>query len=342
MTEHPATPNGPSIAVVGVGGVGGYLGGRLAAAGHDVRLLARGENLAALRRDGLRITSGGETWSVPTVRATDDAREIGEVDLVLLCVKTSQLQDAVDSLSPMIGADTAIVTIQNGVEAPQQVAAAVGREHVLPGIVRIVATLVRPGLIQHVGPPAALGFAEWDGTTSARVLRLRAALRAAGVATLEPPDIWADLWTKFMTVVPVGSLGAATGGATIGELRSRPGTRQILVDAMREIYETGVRLGISLPGDAVDAAVGVMERQPPGITTSLQRDILADRPSELEAWTGAAVRLAGQAGHPAPVNAMLYELLATRAARASACSSDVAEPGSHRPRVSAIPEGRQP
>jgi 2-dehydropantoate 2-reductase len=301
-----------SIAVVGAGGVGGYLGGRLAAAGHDVRFLARGENLAALRRSGLRVTNGASEWSVPELRASDDPRDIGEVDFVLLCVKTSQLPAAIDALSPMVGADTAVVTVQNGVEAPEQVAAGIGRDRVLPGMVRIVATMTGPGEVTHVGPPGALGFAEWDGSVSKRVMRLREVLEEAQVPALEPNDIWAALWAKFLLVAPVGSLGAATGGATIGELRSRAGTRELLIAGMREIYETGIALGIALPPDAVDTATGLMDRQAPDVTSSLQRDILAGRPSELEAWTGAAVRLARQAGRSVPVHAMLYELLATR------------------------------
>ncbi len=301
-----------SIAVVGAGGVGGYLGGRLAAAGHDVRFLARGENLVALRRSGLRVTNGASEWSVPELRASDDPRDIAEVDFVLLCVKTSQLPAAIDALSPMVGADTAVVTVQNGVEAPEQVAAGIGRDRVLPGMVRIVATMTGPGEVTHVGPPGALGFAEWDGSVSKRVMRLREVLDEAQVPALEPNDIWAALWAKFLLVAPVGSLGAATGGATIGELRSRDGTRELLIAGMREIYETGIALGIALPPDAVDTATGLMDRQAPDVTSSLQRDILAGRPSELEAWTGAAVRLARQAGRSAPVHAMLYELLATR------------------------------
>ncbi|MEV5431655.1 2-dehydropantoate 2-reductase [Streptomyces sp. NPDC052701] len=308
-------PGGPSIAVLGAGGVGGYLGGRLAAAGCDVRFLARGEALAALRRDGLRVTSGKHEWSVPQVRASDDPKDIGEVDFVLLCVKTPQLSAAVDALPPMLGEDTAVVTVQNGVEAPEQVAAGIGRDRVLPGTVRIVATTAGPGEIRHMGPPGALGFAEWDGSASPRVKRLREALRDASVAAPEPSDIWADLWAKFLLVVPIGSLGAATGGATVGELRSRAGIRKMLIAGMREMYETGVELGIALPDDAVDTATALMDRQPPDVTSSLQRDILAGRPSELEAWTGAAVRLAGRAGRAAPVHDMLYELLALRVSR---------------------------
>ncbi|MCX4474581.1 2-dehydropantoate 2-reductase [Micromonospora sp. NBC_01655] len=312
MTREPAAR---SIAVVGAGSVGGYLGGRLAAAGHDVRFLARGETLTALRRKGLRVTGDSGDCSVPEVRASDDPRDLGEVGYVLLCVKTPHLPSAVDALSPMIGADTAVVTVQNGVEAPEQVAARIGRSRVLPGTVRVVAATVGPGEVRHAGPPGALGFAEWDNSASDRVTRLREMLREAQVTVLEPSDVWAALWAKFLLIVPVGSLGAATGGATIGELRTRPGTRRMLIAGMREMYETGIALGIALPKDAVDTATGLMDRQPPDITSSLQRDILAERPSELDAWTGAAVRLAGRAGRPAPVHEMLYELLATRVSR---------------------------
>jgi 2-dehydropantoate 2-reductase len=303
-----------SIAVVGAGGVGGYLGGRLAAAGCDVRFLARGRHLAALRRDGLRISNGSRDLLVPEIRASDDPREIGETDVVLLCVKTPQLSAAVDRLSLMVGSGTAVVTVQNGVDAPEEVAARLGREHVLPGLVRVVAELVAPGEVRHLGPPGALGFAEWDGSASDRVVLLREVLRTAEITPLEPRDIWADLWMKFLLVVPVGSLGAATGGATIGELRSRAGTRRLLIAAMREIHETAAGLGIALPGDAVDIATALMDRQAPDVTSSLQRDILAGRPSELEAWTGAAVRLAERAGRRAPVLETVYELLAAREA----------------------------
>ncbi|MFD9354829.1 2-dehydropantoate 2-reductase [Streptomyces sp. NPDC060031] len=311
------TADGASIAVVGVGGVGRCLGGRLAVAGCDVRFLTRGENLAALKRDGVRITDGTSDWTVPQVRASDDPRDIGEVDFVLLCVKTQQLPEAIDTLSPMVGEGTAVITVQNGVEAPEQVAAGIGRERVLPGMARVVALPTDPGEARRVGPPGALGFAEWDGSVSERVLRLREVLSAATVTVMEPSDIWADLWAKFLLVAPVGSLGAATGGATIGELRSRAGTRRMLIAGMREIYETGVELGIALPGDAVDTAIGIMDRQSPDATSSLQRDILAGRPSELEAWTGAAVRLAERAGKAAPVLETVYELLATREALAA-------------------------
>ncbi len=303
---------GPSVTVVGAGGVGGYFGGRLAAAGHDVRFLARGDSLAALRHKGLRVSGAAGEWSARDLRAGDDPRELGACDYVLLCVKTSQLAAAVAGLGPLIGPETAVVTVQNGVEAPGQVADVIGRDHVLPGMARVVATLTGPGEIEHVGPPGALAFTEWDSGVSDRVTRLRGMLRDASVEVLEPRDIWAGLWSKFLLISPVGSLGAATGGATIGDLRSRPGTRRMLIAGMREVQETAAKLGIALPPDALETATAMMDRQQAGAVTSLQRDILAGRPSELEAWTGAAVRLAARAGVAAPVHETLYELLATR------------------------------
>ncbi|MEV7414021.1 2-dehydropantoate 2-reductase [Streptomyces sp. NPDC089919] len=307
---------GPAVAVVGAGAVGGYFGGRLAAAGHDVRFLARGAGLEALRTDGLHVADGAGGWSVPAVRASDDPGELGPVDHVLLCVKTSQLAAALDGIGPLIGPATAVVTVQNGVEAPEQVAAALGRDRVLPGLVRVVAATEGPGRIRHVGPPGALAFAEWDSGTSERVERLRAALRDAGVGVPEPTDVRAELWGKFLLVAPIGSVGAATG-ATIGELRSRPGTRNLLIAGMREVYETALKLGIGLPADAVERAVELMDRQAPDATSSLQRDVLAGRPSELDAWTGAVVRLAGRAGLAAPVHETLLALLALHQEKAA-------------------------
>ena len=293
-----------TVAVVGAGAVGGYFGGVLAAAGSDVSFLTRG-SWPGLRQNDVPVQ----------VRATNDPRELGEVEVVLLCVKTPQLPAAVDALAPLIGAQTAVITVQNGVEAPEEVAQRIGRDHVLPGLARVVATTTGPGEVRQVGPPGALGFAEWDGSASARVRRLREVLSA--VPMLAPPDIWAALWAKFLLVVPVGSLGAATGGATIGELRSRAGTRKLLVEGMRELYATGLELGVALPVDAVETAIGLMDAQGADVTSSLQRDLLAGRPSELEAWTGAAVRLAHKAGMSAPVHELLYELLATRASLAN-------------------------
>ena len=304
------------VAVIGVGGTGGYFGGRLAAGGHDVSIVARGAHLDALRSDGLIVDSVAGDFSIAPVRATDDPRDVGKVDVVLLCVKTWQLTPAVAALQPLMDGGTAVVTVQNGVEAPAEVAEAVGRDSVLPGIARIFASLDGPGRVRHVGGPASLTFAEWDNRSTTRVERFRTALRDSGVPTDVPADIWVELWAKFLFVVPLGGLGAATG-APVGVLRSRPGTRRLLVDAMREIRGVGLAMGVRLADDIVDNTMAFLDQQPAAGTSSLQRDILSGNRSELDAWTGAVVRLGERTGTATPVNNVLYEVLCVREAGSS-------------------------
>jgi 2-dehydropantoate 2-reductase len=301
-----------TVAVVGAGGVGGYFGGRLAQTGHEVSFVARGKHLEAIRADGLAVRSVAGDFDVTPVRATADAAEIGPVDYVLVCVKTWQLADAITAIEPLVGGQTAIVPVQNGVEAPDQVAAVYGREAVLPGAAEVIAYVESPGTIRHLGGPGRLTFAEWDNQPTPRTEWLHTAFLDAGLQAVVSADIWASLWTKFLSVVPSGGLGTATG-AGYGVLRSRPGTRQLLTQATTEIRDVALALGVQLPADVVPKTLAWIDNLPADGTTSLQRDILAGRPNELEAWTGAVVRLGDRAGVPTPVNGFLYEVAATRA-----------------------------
>ncbi|GAA1586449.1 2-dehydropantoate 2-reductase [Kribbella sancticallisti] len=300
-----------TFAVLGTGGVGGYFGGRLAAAGHEVSFVARGDHLAALRRDGLVVESVAGDFSLETVRATDDTGEIGEVDYVLLGVKTWQLEPAIASLKPLIGAGTAVVTTQNGVEAPQQVADVVGREAVIPGAVEVIAFLDGPGRVRQIGGGGKLTFAEWDSQSSPRVERLRDALDGSGLIASVSSDIWAALWKKFLALGSVGAI-ATLADAPFGVLRTLPGTRQLILDSMGEIQRVAAARGVQLPADSVDTTMAFLDSLPPAGTTSLQRDLIARKPSELEAWTGAIVRLGREAGVPTPLNDVLYELASAR------------------------------
>ncbi|GHC53676.1 2-dehydropantoate 2-reductase [Streptomyces flavofungini] len=316
MTETVRDAGGAlKVAVVGTGGVGGYFGGRLAEAGHDVGFVARGAHLDALRREGLHVDSPAGDFTVAPARASDDTHDIGEVDVVLLCVKTWQLPPAIAALKPLVGPDTAVVTLQNGVEAPEQVAQEVGRGAVLPGTAKIIAHLDGPGRVRHVGGPGSLAFTEWDNRATPRVERLRAALAGAGVSATVPDDIWAELWAKFLFVVPFGGLGTVTD-APFGVLRSRPGTRRLLAEGMTEIERVARALDVRLPDDIVTRTLDFIDQQPAEGTSSLQRDIRAGRPSELDAWNGSVVRLGGRTGTPTPVNGYLYEVASVLAARA--------------------------
>ena len=299
------------MAVVGAGGIGGYFGGRLAAGGHDVSFLARGAHLQAIRENGLFVESVQGDFVVPDAVATDDPFQVGPVDLVLLAVKTWQLDDAIGLLPPLLGPQTAVLTTQNGVEAPDQVATVVGRSSVLPGIAKIFATIAVPGRIRHSGGPASLSFAESDDAPSARVEQLRDAFTAAGIATPAPDSVWSEVWAKFLFVVPLGGLGAALD-ATVGELRNTPAQRQLLEDAMREIEAVGRANEVDLPTDIVTGTMAFVDQQPVEATTSLQRDLLAGHPSELDAWTGAVVRLGRQVDIPVPLHRLLMAVLIAR------------------------------
>lgn len=299
------------IAIIGAGGVGGYFGARLAAAGQDVSFVARGKHLEALQSQGLVVRSPAGDLELP-VRATADPAELGTADYVLVGVKTWQLPEVITTMAPLVGASTAIVTVQNGVEAPDQVAEVYGRAAVLPAAAEVIAYVDGPGIIRHLGN-GKLSFAEWDNQPSARTDRLREAFVDAGLQASVPDDIWAALWTKFLSIVPSGGLGTATG-VGYGVLRSRPGTRRLLTEATTEIRDVALARGISLAEDVVPRTLAWIDQLPADGTTSLQRDLIAGRPSELDAWTGAVVRLGGEAGVPTPVNTFLYELAAARAA----------------------------
>lgn len=301
------------FAVVGAGGVGGFLGGRLARAGHDVSFVARGRTLEALRADGLRLV-GDEEFTV-SVTATDDPAAIGPVDYVLSCVKATRITEALRTAGPLIGPGTAVVTTQNGVDGPRLTAGVVGDGHTLPGVMKIFAMTEQPGVIARHGGPGTLKVGEWDNAGTVRVRALREALEGAGIGSPEPDDIWAALWRKAMMVIPLGELGAMTG-LTLGELGARPQLADLWRRATAEIAAVAQAQGVDVGADAVDEIMAFNARQPAGSTASLCRDLMAGRPSELDPQTGAIVRLAHEADVPVPLHDLMHEVLRLGRARA--------------------------
>jgi 2-dehydropantoate 2-reductase len=296
------------IAVVGAGGVGGYFGARLVQAGEEVVFLARGAQLEALRSSGLTIESPRGNAALGPQRASSDPAELGSADVVLLCVKTWQLADTLPTLRPMLGAETCVVPFQNGVEAAEQLTAVLGRAPVLGGVAKIVAYRAGPGRIRDLGGPTAAAFAELDNRPSPRVERLRDAFRRAGLEVETPADIHAAVWSKFLFVATAGGVGAVAR-MPIGVLRRIPETRGLLETGMAEIAALARARGVRLPDDIVSRTMAFVETLPPDGTASLQRDIAEGRRSELDAWSGAVVRLGGDARVPTPVHAFLYSSL---------------------------------
>ncbi len=297
------------IAVFGTGGVGGYYGGRLAEAGEEVVFIARGPHLDALRKSGLRVESTKGDFALPSVEATGDPKEAGDVDVVMLCVKCWQVPDAIDGLRPLLGPNTCVLPMENGVETPEQLAGEFGWRHVLGGVCGIVSFIAEPGLIRHVAYEPFVNFGEWDNSRSERVDKLRTAFeRAKGLIVDTPADIQAAMWRKYILIASWSGIGAITR-APIGVIRSQPGTRRLLETAMEEIHQVATAQGVNLPGDIVDQTLAILDSVEYGGTASMQRDVMEGRYSELEAQTGALVRMGEETGVPTPVNNLIYHAL---------------------------------
>lgn len=297
------------IAVFGAGGVGGYFGGRLAQAGEDVVFIARGDHLKAMLKQGLQVDSVKGDFLVKPVQATDDPAQAGIVDAVLVCVKAWQVPQAAKAMRPMVGPQTFVVPLQNGVEAPSQLAAVLGQDHVLGGLCGLITFVVEPGHIRHAGYDPFIRFGELDNRPTDRVERLRQAFdRASGLTVEVPADIQVALWQKFVFVTAWSSMGAVTR-APIVVFRSQPGTRQMLEQTISEIYNLARARNIALSKDIISKTMALLDSIPPDGTASMQRDIMSGKPSELEAQTGAVVHMGQQVGVETPVNAFIYHSL---------------------------------
>jgi len=303
------------IAMVGAGGVGGYFGARLAAAGQDVWFVARGPHLAAMQAQGLRLSSIKGDLALPSVNVTSEPAEVGPCDAVFVAVKTWQLQDAVASIEPLMSEGTVVVPLLNGVEAADELAGSLGRERVLKGLTKILSFIEAPGHIRHAGAEPYIALGEWDNHRSDRAERLAAVLQEAGVNARIPDDMDVALWEKFTFVVSVGGVGAVTR-APIGQLRALPETRALVESAMREIIAVGRARGVAIPDGVVDQSMGFIDSLPESGSASLQRDIAAGRRSELDAWTGAVVRLGAASGVATPVHSFIHASLVLSEARA--------------------------
>ena len=295
------------IAIFGTGGAGGYFGAHLARAGEDVVFIARGEHLQAIRERGLRIETDSGEFTVRSA-ASDYPSQLGEVDVVLVGVKAWQVADAARAMLLMIAPHTVVVPLQNGVEAAANLTSVLGADHVLNGLCGTISRVVGPGHILSVGQTNFIKFGELDNSLSERVQRLWRVFEQANIKADVPPDIEAAVWEKFIFVAPYGGVGAMTRFPA-GVVRSVNESRQMVKTGMEEIVAVARARGIALADGVIEKTMALLDSLDPNATTSLQRDIIAGRPSELEAWTGAVVRLGKEVGVPTPVNVKIYRSL---------------------------------
>lgn len=302
------------ILVMGSGGVGGYFGGRLAAAGNDVTFVARGAHLAAMQRDGLVLDSQIGNLTIEPVKAVGDPAEAGgPVDIVLFATKLGDTESAARSLAPVIGPETIIITFQNGVEGPDIIAKALPGAHVLAGVIRIASHIPKPGVIEQRGTFADMEFGETDGHRNPRLEAFHGLCRAAGINANLADDIRRVVWEKFAFLAPFAGLTALTG-QTAGPLRENAETRRLLHDAVSEVIAVGRAAGVHFKPDELDRRMKGLDSLHAGMTSSMAHDRRAGKPLELDYLSGAVVRLGVRLGVPTPTHKFITQALAIDAA----------------------------
>jgi 2-dehydropantoate 2-reductase len=296
------------IAVMGSGGVGGYYGGMLAQAGHEVAFIARGAHLEALRARGLEVRSVHGDFTLPSVDATDRPAEVGPVELIIVCVKTLATEGAAEAMRPMVGPETSVVSFQNGIDAAERIGAVVGMEHMVGAATWLSSAIEAPGVIRQVSQFRRIVLGELDGRITPRVEGLAEALQGTG-ATVEISDyIMKVLWTKFVFISAISGVGSLTR-LPIGDYRSVAETRTLLVALMAEVTAVSLASDIELDPDVIDGALNLLDNAGPDIKPSMQRDVEAGRCSELDSMVGIVGRKGRELDVPTPAADMVYAAL---------------------------------
>jgi 2-dehydropantoate 2-reductase len=300
------------IAIMGSGGLGGYFGARLVQGGAaDVHFVARGKHLEAMRRDGLRV-DGPQPMHVRKVSATDDPREIGVADVVMLCVKLWDTESAIEQIRPMVGPNTAIISFQNGVLKDQYLRAAFDERQLMGGVGYVATTIGEPGVIKQTGPMQRLLFGEFDGSRSARGEALLAACLAGGINAEFSDNILREIWQKYVFLVALSGTTTTTR-KTLGPIRSNPQTRAFFLDVMREVVAVGRAHGVALPPDYAETRMKFAEELPADMTASMHHDLEKGNRLEVRWLSGGVVELGNAKGIATPLNRAIADILALHA-----------------------------
>ncbi len=295
------------IAVMGTGAMGGYVGARLAAAGAEVVFIARGAHLAAIRKDGLRVTSPLGDLHINPATATDDPAEVGAVDLVLLGVKLYDVEAAVHGLLPMLGPETGVISLQNGVDAPAMIAEIAGPAHSVPGVALINGEIVAPGVIQH-NAMNGLTVGEVHGRSSARLENLARLGTKGGLEVAISPDIRLELWRKFLLLAPMGGLSALSR-LPLSQIRGTPDTWRLAAQAMAEVVAVAQAEGVGLGEADIESTLAFVQGMSPSWQASLTVDLELGKRLELEWLHGTVCRLGEKAGIETPFHRVVLGAL---------------------------------
>ena len=288
------------VAVLGSGGIGGYYGALLTRGGHNVTFIARGEHLEAMRRRGLTVRTAEGESTIPVI-AVADTGSIGPVDLVLFCVKSYDTEPASRALKPLMAGNTAVLTLQNGVDNVVAIADIVGAAAVLPGTVYVALQLAGPGVVLRTGGEGKIVFGELSGAVTERVQRIASAFEQSRIPHQVSTDINRVLWEKFLFIAGVGGV-TALARSGIGPLLAGAESRLLLTTACEEITAIALGEGVPLPADAVDRVIQQAAALPPQWRSSMARDLEDGRRLEVEALSGAVVRRGLKLGVPTPIH----------------------------------------
>ncbi|MGQ0583500.1 MAG: 2-dehydropantoate 2-reductase [Reyranella sp.] len=296
------------IAIVGAGGIGGGYGAALATSGVDVTFIARGAHLAAIKSRGLKVEGGrGETHVMPA-QATDDPATVGQVDVVLFCVKLWDVESAGQQIKPMVGKDTAVIALQNGIDAHERLIPILGQQAVMPGVANISATIAGPGVIRQTGTVMRMVFGEIDGARSPRGQALAAACAKAGIDGVFSEAILTELWMKFILLASNAGM-MALARLPIGNLRDDGDIAPYFIAAYEEVAAVGRASGIALPADAVERTLNFNRNAPAHLMASMGADLLRGNRIELPWLSGKVIELGARHGVPTPTHAFLYAML---------------------------------
>lgn len=297
------------IAAMAAGAVGSYFGGRLQAAGHDVAYIARRANLEALKKDGLKIQSVHGDLHLPKVFATPDPKEVGPVDVILFAVKLWDTEIAAEMAKPMVGPNTRVITLQNGVDSYERVSSILGKEHVIPGTAYIAAVLGGPGVMLHTSKFAIMRCGRIDGSKDAPFEKFVEAAKAANIDIQPQDDMNRERWQKFIFLSSMAGVNCLTR-MEIGKVLGEPHTRAFYKKLMEESFAISQKLGVKVAPDWVEDRMVFSDNAPPGMKASMLHDLEAGNRLELDWLTGKVVELGKQTGVPTPAAEAVYAAVA--------------------------------
>jgi len=296
------------IMIMGTGGVGGYYGGLLAQQGNDVTFIARGAHLKAIQANGLQIKSIFGDFTVNPAKATDNPAEVDPVELIIFCTKTYSMDEAVQEIRPAVGSQTSVLCLQNGIDAADRIGKIVGLEHVIGGATWLSSAVEAPGIIKQVSQFRRIVFGELDGSQSGRIQNIHEVLKNTGITVEVSENILKILWTKFVFISAASSLGSLTR-LPMGDYRSIPETRAMIIGLMHEVEALARVQGVALDDDVAQKSLDFMDNAAPHMKASMQLDVDTGHRSELDSMIGVIGRKGRESGVPTPIADFIYASL---------------------------------